>query len=90
MIEYITLQNITFIAAMAMIFIALPLQIKRQYTNKTTVHITLAFLPLIVYGCRAVATALDHIWYVAIPDAFGAILSLVFVVQYFMYYRNEK
>lgn len=81
--------GLTLALAVAMVALALPSQIqKNRSEGRCGVSFLMAILPLGVYVSRLVYALLIGSYYIAIPDAVGAVFAGIIFGQYFWYRRT--
>ena len=74
--------NLTLFFAMAMTFVGFPSQIWKQYREKKSgVSMPLALLATAVYASRFCYGTTIKSWYIATPDFFGLLFSMVVIYQ---------
>lgn len=80
--------NLTLWFALGMTFVGFPIQIRKHYIEKkAAVSMTLILLAIAVYVSRFVYGILIKSPYIAIPDFFGIIFSIVIIYQ-ILHYRK--
>lgn len=83
---------ITMLAALGMVFVAMPLQIRKQYRlGGSQLNWFFLILPLIVFVSRSAHAFLIPDYFIAIPDIFGAIEGCIMISQKMGYFvRKQK
>lgn len=82
--------NMTLVLAVAMVFVGLTGQIRKNYREKKCgMSFWLIVLALGVYTSRVGYAITINSLYIFIPDAFGVLFSIVLTIQFFLYRGNH-
>jgi len=74
------------ITGIVMVLIGFPAQILKHYREKRFGFSgAMILIPLILYFCRINYSVLIRAWYVLVPDAFGFLMIIVLMFQFFLY-----
>ena len=82
--------SLSMVLVIAMVVIALPSQIYKNYKEKKCgLSFLMIVLPLSIYITRGFYAVFIKSWYILIPDSIGVVVIIIILIQYILYRKNQ-